>query len=529
MIRTLTTLALLMVLVATPCAAPLVYAVSAEDQFEVSQVVTSSPDIIAPSVPTGLVATAVSSTQINLSWNASTDNASVAGYRVFRDSVFIATSTSLVYIDTGLTPSTLYTYTVSAFDPSFNESAQSAPASATTLDATQPPPPIDQGNPSFSGNGSSGWPVLQLTYFLVSPSTNSVTIDFGTNIPVWVTTQWGLTTDYEGGSVTGAGYLSQHSIVLNGLSPATNYYFTLTLRDMYGRIHTIPVQMVRTLGVGDVIPANVSQFVARSQDEAIALSWKNPRSPFEKVRIVRSTAFFPTDPFGGEVVYEGVDTRTIDTNVVSGEVYYYTAFTILNDRYSSGAMAQARLLRPGEQPDRQDFFAGILELPKDLIHPLIQAFTFGKLRFEQDGVELPVFDDMVEVRADREVRISIAYDELPEILKTITITLYDPYDQSKSFSFLLRVNKEKTAYEALMAPLERPGTYKFGLAILDHKHQGLKKLTGIIEATIPGILFAQAFVTKTFLYTVFLIIFLILVILIVLWLRRSQKNNEASF
>jgi len=37
-----------------------------------------------PSTPTGLLASAVSSSQINLSWTASTDNVGVTGYRVYR-------------------------------------------------------------------------------------------------------------------------------------------------------------------------------------------------------------------------------------------------------------------------------------------------------------------------------------------------------------------------------------------------------------------------------------------------------------
>ena len=41
-------------------------------------------DTAAPSIPTGLTATAISSSQINLSWTASTDNVAVTGYQVFR-------------------------------------------------------------------------------------------------------------------------------------------------------------------------------------------------------------------------------------------------------------------------------------------------------------------------------------------------------------------------------------------------------------------------------------------------------------
>jgi hypothetical protein len=86
-----------------------------------------------PSVPTGLIATAASSSQINLSWNASNDTAgTLAGYKVYRGGSQIGTSTTTSYQDTGLAASTSYTYNVAAYDTSGNTSAQSAGASATT-------------------------------------------------------------------------------------------------------------------------------------------------------------------------------------------------------------------------------------------------------------------------------------------------------------------------------------------------------------------------------------------------------------
>ena len=63
--------------------------------------------------------------------------------------------------------------------------------------------------------------------------------------------------------------------------------------------------------------------------------------------------------------------------------------------------------------------------------------------------------------------------------------MYDPNDKDKTFSFLLRVNKDKTAYEANLAAFERPGTYEFALAVLDYKHQGLASLSGAIIAKFP--------------------------------------------
>jgi uncharacterized repeat protein (TIGR03806 family) len=94
-------------------------------------------------VPQALTATVESATQIRLTWQASTDAGSgVAGYRVFRNgsTTPIATVTVTSHVDGNLTPATLYTYTVRAFDGASppNDSAESAPATATT----PTPPPV---------------------------------------------------------------------------------------------------------------------------------------------------------------------------------------------------------------------------------------------------------------------------------------------------------------------------------------------------------------------------------------------------
>jgi chitodextrinase len=93
---------------------------------------TTSPDTAPPTLPTGLTATAASSSVINLAWTPSTDDVGVAGYGIYRGGTQVATSPTASYSDTGLSPSTLYTYTVSAYDAAGNVSGQSAAASATT-------------------------------------------------------------------------------------------------------------------------------------------------------------------------------------------------------------------------------------------------------------------------------------------------------------------------------------------------------------------------------------------------------------
>lgn len=94
---------------------------------------TAAADTTPPSTPTGLAATAISPTQINLSWNASTDNVAVTGYQVFRNNTQVGTSATTTFNDTSLASGTTYSYTVRAVDAAANLSAQSTPASATTL------------------------------------------------------------------------------------------------------------------------------------------------------------------------------------------------------------------------------------------------------------------------------------------------------------------------------------------------------------------------------------------------------------
>ena len=84
-----------------------------------------------PAAPTNLTATAVSSSQINLSWTASTTSG--VTYTVLRGGTSIATGiTGTTYSNTGLAASTQYSYTVEAVD-----SGGTSPASNTATATTQ--------------------------------------------------------------------------------------------------------------------------------------------------------------------------------------------------------------------------------------------------------------------------------------------------------------------------------------------------------------------------------------------------------
>ncbi|PYJ87308.1 MAG: hypothetical protein DME22_02075, partial [Verrucomicrobia bacterium] len=95
-------------------------------------------DTTSPTTPSGLTAATASSSQVDLSWGASADDAAVAGYLVERqgggsaDFVQIGTATDTTYSDTSVTANTSYSYRVRAIDASGNVSDYSAVASATT-------------------------------------------------------------------------------------------------------------------------------------------------------------------------------------------------------------------------------------------------------------------------------------------------------------------------------------------------------------------------------------------------------------
>src|SRR5262249_9493692 len=85
--------------------------------------------------------TAMSTTQIDLAWSASTDNVGVAGYWITRGGTQIGSTSSTVFSDSGLSASTAYTYTVAAYDAAGNISGQSSPATATTRAPSGDPQP----------------------------------------------------------------------------------------------------------------------------------------------------------------------------------------------------------------------------------------------------------------------------------------------------------------------------------------------------------------------------------------------------
>jgi fibronectin type 3 domain-containing protein len=82
-------------------------------------------DKTAPTIPNGISITMVSSSEVKVSWEPSSDDTRVKGYKIYRNGTNIKTTDQTSMTDTGLKPKAKYCYKVSACDAAGNESAQS--------------------------------------------------------------------------------------------------------------------------------------------------------------------------------------------------------------------------------------------------------------------------------------------------------------------------------------------------------------------------------------------------------------------
>ena len=494
---------------------------------------TFGVDTIPPSVPTDLLASPISDSQIDLAWTPSADNFAVAGYRVFQDGAFLATTTDNEYQDTDLIASTLYIYTVEAFDASMNISSSSLPEATTTLATPVQQSPVP--NPSTSNGLSSSVPsfsnVLAIYGVAFTPGLDATQVDFQTTKDANVRLYWGTTADYEIGSLSGLLYGTSHSFELTGLQPATSYFLKIVATDAAG--FTVQAQTA----FSTLLPAapqpipNPSGFTATAAPGKAALGWTAPNDPrITGFRIVRSDTFFPRDPYDGIPVYEGSGSSFTDTSVVSGTTYYYGIFSEApGDMFSSGAIVSAYVPFAGEaviSPTSTDPFANF---PQALtVDPMIARLTLDDFGFLQDDALLPHHGDTIYIDGTRNTTVSLAYDKVPEVLKTIAITLTDPFDPNKVFTFLLRANADKTDYEATVGPLGESRDYSMRINILDYQDQGLKRIPGDLLTELTSAVAAPAAPDLTGLFLLFLLA-LLLVIIALFWKRhdRSRAGDSA--
>ena len=444
-----------------------------------------------PTVPDPVTATPISPNQIDIQWGASSDPFGVGGYQLFRDGVQIDTVTQTTYSDTGLQASTTYSYFVRAFDIDGLVSSSSVVVATTTF--AEPPDP--RRVPVYQV-GRAPEPAL-VAYEIVTGA-NSARLTFRTSVPTWYTLQYGRSDSFGDGVIQTEVLRSEHTTLLTNLEPSTTYEYELHVTDRYNQqvlvrrasFTTEPRFITQTSN-------NVRGLRADVIGDDVLLRWRNPDiNMFSHVRVVRNHRFFPTDPWDGEVVYEGVGQVFIDSKAVKEQTWqYYTVFAFdLSGNHSSGALVVANKAvfttdTPwvGIQPD-----VPVITLPtstptttepRDLPEGL--SLRFSDIDFIQNDIQHSSIADRVELSADFPFLIRLPVSVVPSHLKIITVTIARPEGRPAYDTYLLRRDEEGAYYEAMVDRLETAGEHQILLSIYDLQEEVQYQLQGFIDAITP--------------------------------------------
>jgi chitodextrinase len=276
-------------------------------------------DNTSPSTPTSLSVGTRTATSISFSWNASTDNVGVTGYTIYRNGTPINTTTSTNYTDSGLTPSTSYSYRVAAYDAAGNDSAQStALSTSTTADTTKPSVPTGL---------SAGTRTVTSIAFSWSASTDNVAVT-GYKI-------------YRDG--TQIATTASRSYTDNGLTPGSPFSYTVAAYDAAGNT-SLPSTALSTATLADSTAPTVPTGLSASNitSSSVRLSW---------------TASTDNVGVAGYNVYRDnvkiastVSTNYTDTGLSPGATYTYTiaAYDSVNTSAKSSGRTVTTLVVPGD-------------------------------------------------------------------------------------------------------------------------------------------------------------------------------------
>ncbi len=491
-------------------------------------------DTIPPTVPAPITATPVAMSQIDLSWGTSTDDYLLSGYQVFRDDVQIATTTLSSYSDVGLFASTTYAYYVTAYDFFNNISASSSVVAATTFATPTPPttPPVTATSSGPIYGSKARLP--ELVSLEVIPSQYGALIRFETEGYVRSVVRWGTSISYELGSSVERSFSRFHEISIIDLRPGTRYRFSIEGENHMGRFGTLTESTFTTLPPNDETPPGIVTGLTAVRDgNDIVLTWQNPRDPdYDHVRVVRSELFYPSDEADGWVVFDGDAREARDKGVaVPGARLFYSVFTYdEKGNISSAAVVAVRIPTQG---------GGTTPVPINVVDETKNEIELkiGDIDFYQDDEKLRIERGTITINGSRHLTIAVPYEALPEHLKTILVTLTPSTDQKKELQFILRINKERTAYTARLAPLGVAGDFMVRVSVFDFKTAQIGHTQGRITSTIS--IFTQSedgmykeevsFISSlfTFLLRNYILLFISLFILLA-FLARSVLRRRSE-
>ena len=256
-------------------------------------------DLESPSIPQNLLVESVTSDTVSLSWDASTDNIGVAGYRVYRDKQLVQEVQGEQFTDTWLTEDTEYTYEVRAFDIAENQSEASNEVFART---------------SVSVDDEA--PTIPLNLKVENVTTDTVSLS------------WGASTD----NIGVAGYrvyrdkqlvqeVQGEQFTDTGLTEDAEYTYEVRAFDAAGNQSEVSNRInVRTKGIVDhkppTTPMNVRATVVTENKVTLLWEASSDESGIRSYQVYRNSILVGSLP-GDTLSYT-------DTNLSEKTKYYYT-------------------------------------------------------------------------------------------------------------------------------------------------------------------------------------------------------------
>ncbi|MEN9614017.1 MAG: hypothetical protein RLZZ347_324 [Candidatus Parcubacteria bacterium] len=359
---------------------------------------------------------------------------------------------------------------------------------------TGPIPPVTPpaSAPETTSSGGGGGVLVQSAFSVqsitVGASDTALLVDVELNQPGKTVLVWGVSTLYDGGSITSNNLQQSHIFKITNLVPGTTYYFAVQAVSEIGARAGQVSQSATTLATRDTTaPANPNKLTLEQSLFGTKIAWQNPSGlDTELVKVVRSTDFYPTSPDEGVVVYEGRAEQALDTKALAGKLYYYTLFTKdVSGNYSSGAIAKIYITKAGESAPAQATDTFAVATPRPTIDPVIDRLNLFDFLVTQNEKMTLGENGKIFIDGGKQFKVAIDYNKLPEVLKTMVVTIKDLKQPDQVFTFLLRVNNAKTQYEALVDKLNRGGNFAMVISILDHANRGVKQVSGELVVSTP--------------------------------------------
>lgn len=253
-------------------------------------------DTTAPTVPTGLSTLQIMSSSVVLNWTASSDDTAVTSYDVYRDAVKVGSSSATSFTDSGLVPTTVYSYTIIALDGAGNASLASDPLVVTTAD----PVPL---------------PASPVDLAVAQVSESSVGLTWAPGLDGAAAASFDI---YRG--TTKVGSSATPDFTDSGLSAATTYSYTVVALDSFGNASpaSAPILATTTDTTAPTAPTGLS--AGQVTGTSAAINWA---ASTDNVSVAHYDVYRDTIKIGSTQT-----TSYSDTGLASTTSYSYTVVAV---------------------------------------------------------------------------------------------------------------------------------------------------------------------------------------------------------